>query len=84
MLTDTPPRKANRAGFLESDRIKTLDLPQNAALTEIAQGLESAMQTERIPDVRKACAEFLAPPLRFVQPILECEIIRGYSRPSES
>src|SRR5215469_3431584 len=25
MLTDTPPRNANRAGFLESDRIKTVD-----------------------------------------------------------
>ena len=28
MLTDSPPRKANRAGFLESDRIRMLDLPQ--------------------------------------------------------
>src|SRR5215471_10055082 len=60
MLTDTPPRNANRAGFLESDRIKTVDLPQNGALSEIAQRLQSAMQAERIPDVRKACAEFLA------------------------
>jgi len=60
MLTDAPPRKANRAGFLESDRLKTLDLPQNGALMEIAQHLQSAMQAERISDVRKACAEFLA------------------------
>lgn len=29
MLTDAQPRKTNRAGFLESDRIKTLDLPQD-------------------------------------------------------
>jgi len=64
MLTDTAPRKANRAGFLESDRINMLDLPQNGALTEIAQRLQSAMQAERIPDVRKACAEFLAPKSR--------------------
>jgi hypothetical protein len=27
MLTDAPPRKTNRAAFLESDRITTLDLP---------------------------------------------------------
>jgi hypothetical protein len=33
MLTDAPPRKANhRERFLESDRIKTLDLPQNGSL----------------------------------------------------
>jgi hypothetical protein len=59
MLTDAQPRR-NRAAFLESDRIKTLDLPQNGALTEIAQRLESAMKEEKIRDVRSACAEFLA------------------------
>jgi hypothetical protein len=26
MLTDAPPRRANRAGFRESDRIRTLEL----------------------------------------------------------
>jgi hypothetical protein len=31
MLTDAPPRKANRARFLESDQMKTLDLPKNGA-----------------------------------------------------
>ena len=59
MLTDAPPRK-NRAEFLESDRVKGLELPQNAMLFEIAKRLESAMQSDMIPDVRKACAEFLA------------------------
>jgi len=29
MLTDAPPRKASRAQFLESDQMKTLDLPTN-------------------------------------------------------
>jgi hypothetical protein len=29
MLTDAPPRKANRAQFLDSDRLKTLDLPKD-------------------------------------------------------
>ena len=59
MLTDAPPRK-NRAEFLESDLIKTLDLPGNGTLTEIAQRLEYAMKADKIRDVRSTCAEFLA------------------------
>src|SRR5215472_8881149 len=59
MLTDTPPRK-NRSGFLESDRMKTLDLPPNGDLQELAKRLECAMQSDLISDVRKACADFLA------------------------
>src|SRR5262250_2123159 len=58
MLTDAPPRK-NRAEFLESDHIKTLDVPKNGLL-EIATRLDSAMKSDRIADVRSACAEFLA------------------------
>jgi hypothetical protein len=60
MLTDSPPRKVNRAEFLESDRIKTLDLPVSSALPEIAQRLESAMKADKIRDVRSACTELLA------------------------
>jgi hypothetical protein len=59
MFTDSPPRK-NRSGFLESDRIKTLDVPRNGDLPEIAQHLESAMKSDKIRDVRSACTEFLA------------------------
>jgi hypothetical protein len=59
VLTDSPPRK-NRGAFLESHRVTTLDLPLNSALPEIAKRLESAMKSERISDVRSACAEFLA------------------------
>jgi hypothetical protein len=58
MLTESPPRKL-RAQFLDSDRMKTIDLPQNGHLLEIAQRLESAMKAEKIPDVRNACGEFL-------------------------
>jgi hypothetical protein len=58
MLTDSPTRK-NRAGFLESKGIKTLDLPQSGDLQEIAQRLESAMKSDKIRDVRSACTEFL-------------------------
>jgi hypothetical protein len=60
MFTDAPPRKANRARFNESDRIRTLDLPRDGHLQEIAQRLESAMKTDNIRDVRSVCAEFLA------------------------
>ena len=59
MLTDAPPRK-NRSGFVESDRIITLDLPPNSDLQEIAYRLESTMKTENIRDVRTACIAFLS------------------------
>jgi hypothetical protein len=60
MLTDAPPRKTHRAGFLESDRVKTLDLPQDGCLLAIAKSLESAMKEAENADVRNACGEFLA------------------------
>ena len=60
MLTDAPPRNRNRAGFLESDRIRTLDLPRNGRLLTIAKSIESAMMAGKSADVRRACAEFLA------------------------
>ena len=60
MLTDAPPRKGTRVEFLESDRTKILDLPQNGSLPEIVRRLESAMKASAAPDVRKSCGEFLA------------------------
>ena len=59
MLTDAPPRNDNRAGFLKSDRIRSLDLPENERLPRLAERIESAMETGRTADVRRACAEFL-------------------------
>jgi len=57
MLTDAPPRKKNRAGFLESDRIKTLDLPQDGHLPRIAQSIDFAMRAGAPADVRRmGCA----------------------------
>ena len=58
MLTDAPPRKGSRVEFLESDRAKILDLPQNGSLPDIVRGLESAMKASVAPDVRKTCAGF--------------------------
>jgi hypothetical protein len=60
MLTDSPPRRANRAGFLESDRIKTLTLPQEGRLLTCAKSIEMAMKKETKVDIRTACTEFLA------------------------
>lgn len=65
MLTDAPPRTRNRAGFLESDRLTTLDLPDNGCLAEIAKSLEAAMKTGKTADVRRACTEFLSEASRF-------------------
>lgn len=59
MLTDAPLRKANRTGFLESDWIKTLDLPHDARLRSIAKSIEEAMKAGATTDVRRTCAEFL-------------------------
>ena len=66
MLTDAPPRK-NRSGFLESDRVRTLDLPGDGAVTEIAQRLECAMKEDQIRDIRNASTEFLATVSRFYE-----------------
>jgi len=68
MFTDTPPRSKDQLGFLESDRINILDLPQDARLLpEIAKNIEAAMQTGKTTEVRAACAEFLSQASRFYQ-----------------
>jgi hypothetical protein len=66
MLTDARPQKTSRAGFLESDRIKSLDLPQNVDLPEVAYRLESAMKADNIRDViivRLGCEPPSSPPI---------------------
>jgi hypothetical protein len=67
MFTDAPPRNANCAVFLESDRIRTLDLPQNGCLLAIAKSIESALKAGKSVDVRRACADFLAETSEFYQ-----------------
>jgi hypothetical protein len=59
MLTDSPPRNANREGFLESDRIRTLELPQDRRLLPLAKSIELAMTDGTTAAVRLACVEFL-------------------------
>ncbi len=65
MLTDAPPRDGNLARFIESDRLSTLDLPDNRNILGIATVIESAMQTGKAAAVRLPCAEFLAETSRF-------------------
>src|SRR5438477_4800081 len=67
MLTDAPPRKANRAGFLESDQTRTLDLPQDGSVLTITKSIESAMRRGRSTDVRRTCADFLKAASEFLQ-----------------
>ncbi len=67
MLTDSPPRDAGRSGFLESERIKMLDLPEHRHLPLIAKAIEVAMQTGKTATVRVACAEFLTAASGFYQ-----------------
>src|SRR6202007_1659255 len=80
MLTEVPPRKRNRALFLDSDRIKTLDLPQDARLQRIAMTLQAAMEAEATAEVRRACTEFLAPACDFYR-VRACEVRVLAARP---
>jgi len=80
MVTDTPPRKTNSAGFLESDRIKALDLPQDRYLPRIAKSIEEAMKAGKTADVRRACAEFLEASTRFYE-VRACGVRVLASRP---
>jgi len=61
MLTDRPPSKATiRARFIESDRLRTLEVPKDDRLQAAAKSIASAMQGGTASSVRQACAEFLS------------------------
>jgi hypothetical protein len=60
IITDAPSQSLNRAGFLQSYRINTLELPTNGVLPDIANSIESAMHSGKPVHVCRACAEFLA------------------------
>ena len=49
MLTDAPPKKANRDGFLESDRIKTLETPPDGRWLAIVSERAGNYDIYRIP-----------------------------------
>lgn len=80
MLTDPPPRNHHRAGFLESERLTTLELPRNNSLAELAKSIEISMQTGETRAVRGACAEFLAEASKFYG-ISNCTVRVPAARP---
>ena len=60
MLTDRAPRKpALLAAFLESERNKTLDTPQDNRLQAPANLVESSLAGQTGKSLRLACAGFL-------------------------
>jgi hypothetical protein len=79
MLTDAP-RKTNHAGFLESDHLGNLELPQNGKLIGIASSLESAMKEATAADVRRACGALMTELSDFYQ-VPECGIRVLAARP---
>jgi hypothetical protein len=56
MLTDTPPRKERYlAQFLESERLRTLDLPQDGYFLTPPKSIEAAMNGGTTPRLRIVC-----------------------------
>jgi hypothetical protein len=81
MFTEAPPRNKDRTVFWESDRINSLDLPQDAsALPETAKVIEAAMQSENAADVRVGCARFLTQASRVLR-VPECGVRVLAARP---
>jgi hypothetical protein len=80
MLTDPPPRDRSRAGYAKSDRMHTLELPDNDILPTLAKSIEAAMQTGKTTAVRLACAEFLKEAAKFYG-VLDCGIRVLAARP---
>jgi hypothetical protein len=60
MLTDAPPRRKNLQRFLDSDRQRAIELPQDIRLAQIAAAIEFAMTEGASTDVRRTCDQFLA------------------------
>src|SRR5579883_768506 len=61
MITDRPPRNRRLlAQFRESDALRSLDVPSQSQLPQLARRIESLMQNGDRADVGGACAAFLA------------------------
>jgi hypothetical protein len=80
VVTDAPPRRTHRAIFMESERMSTLELPQNGRLGAIAQSIERAMKTGQRGDVQGASAAFLAAASEFYR-VPKCGIRVLAARP---
>jgi hypothetical protein len=80
VLTDAPPRTKNRALFVRSDALRTLELPPDDRLPELAFAIESAMRSGAAPEVRRACATFLDTAAQFYR-VSSCDIRILAARP---
>src|SRR5438445_3527102 len=75
MLTDALPRKVSHTGFLESDRVRTVDLPQDGRLLEIAKSIELAMKAGQSAGVRRTCTDFVTAASEFTTPICDVRVL---------
>ena len=80
MLTDAPPRNKNRQFFLESDRLRCVDLPTDGRLCKISQAIEAAMNAGSMADVRRHSTEFVAAVSDFYR-VPGCEVQILAARP---
>jgi hypothetical protein len=80
MLTDAPPRRQNRAHFLESDRIRALAVPADGRLPAMASAIQSAMQAGTTREVLGACQEFVTATAAFYK-VPKCGIRVLAARP---
>jgi len=80
MLTDAAPRKKNRQFFIESDRLRSIDLPADGRLLRISQAIESAMESGSMGGVRRHSAEFVATASDFY-PVPKCAVQVLAARP---
>jgi hypothetical protein len=63
MLTDKPP--SILSAFIESDRMRTIHLPEDGTLPKIAKSIESTMKGGKTTSLHRARQEFLETVSRF-------------------
>jgi len=80
MLTDPAPHDSDLAGFRESDRMTTLDLPENDSLATIARSIETALNAEQTANIRRACADFVRIAAQFYE-VPDCNVRVFAARP---
>jgi len=59
MVTDVPRMMRRRAEYVRSDETRGLQWPPDDRLVNAARSIESALGTQEIPPVRRACLEFV-------------------------
>jgi hypothetical protein len=80
MLTDPAPHNSDLAGFRESDRMTTLDLPENDGLAAIARSIETAIRVGQTANVSRACADFVRTASHFYE-VKDCRVRVLAARP---